>query len=254
MSGPKVYVVGRLRGLTQRRLSALALANGLGMTRRPSAARFFVLAHSAAGAAVSDDGELRLAFRAPAQAALMSERAFRARLGLAPGPREGERPYSLDQIARHAGLTPAQAGTLSLFDVLCPCEDRFSYADLATARAVGKLFAGGARFPRIIAAALALDERGERLSSVRVAETPWGDVVRAVAGGWARCDDGAESDGCGPGHVGHKSSEHDGCRRHRDANCGHHQHDDGKAVIAEIAQGCVIGSIEKNRRNENHEC
>ena len=188
MSGPKVYVFGRLRGLTLRRLSALALANGLALTRRPSAGRLVVLAHGAAGAAVSDSGELRLGFHLEAHASFLSERAFRVKLGLLPEAPAGERPHSADQVARLAGLSGAQIRTLTLFDVLGPREDRFSYADLATAREVGKLIAAGVRFPRIIAAALALDEKGERLSSVRLAEAPWGEVVRAVQGGWAQCD------------------------------------------------------------------
>jgi tetratricopeptide (TPR) repeat protein len=188
LPGQKVYVFGRLRGLTLRRLSALAAAHGLNVTRRPSAAGLIVLAHVAVGAVVSEAGELCFGFRAKPNTVLLSERAFRVKLGLAPGPREGERPYSIEQIARHAGLTPAQARTLSLFDVLDPCEGRFSYVDLATARAIGKLFAGGAHFPKIIVAALALGQKGERLSSVRVAEAPWGEVVQAVDGGWAGCD------------------------------------------------------------------
>ena len=187
-SWPKICLISRLRGLTQRRLTALAAANGLTLTRRLSAARFVVLAHASAGAMVSDAGELRLGFRIEAPSSLLSERTFRAMLGLAPSARAGERAYSAEEVARHARLTAAQMRTLSLFDVLSPCEDAFSYADLATARAVGKLFAAGARFPRIIAAALALGEKGELLSSVRLAQAPWGEVVRAVEGGWARCD------------------------------------------------------------------
>ncbi|MBV9287674.1 MAG: tetratricopeptide repeat protein [Hyphomicrobiales bacterium] len=188
MPGSKVYVLGRLRGLTLRRLNALALANGLALTRRPSAAGFVVLAHGAAGVAVSNSGELRLGLRLEAHTSFLSERTFRVKLGLLPGLGAGERPYSADQMASHAGLTTAQTRTLSLFDVLNPCEDGFSYADLATARAVGKLIAAGVGFPRIIAAALALDEKGERLSSARLAEAPWGELVRAVEGGWAQCD------------------------------------------------------------------
>ena len=56
------------------------------------------------------------------------------------------------------------------------------------ARAVGRLFASGVRFPKIVAAALELERRGERLSSVRLAEAPWGAVLQVVEGALAEMD------------------------------------------------------------------
>ena len=118
---------------------------------------------------------------------LASERAFRRRLGLEAAPAPGG-PYSGDEVARHAGLSPAQLGALALFDVLAPVEGRYAYADLVAARAVGRLLAGGARFPAIVAAALALERRGERLGSVRLAEAPWGAILQVVDGALAEAD------------------------------------------------------------------
>ena len=159
-SGQKVYVHGRLRGITYRRIDQLAAATGLTLTRRPSAADAIVLAHSTAASAVSDAGELRFTFRPKADAGLVSERSFRSRLGMLVWPRASEPHYSEDQIARHAGLNGAQLRTLSLYDVLSPSDGGFSYRDLVAARAVGRLVAAGAKFPRIIGAALALEQRG----------------------------------------------------------------------------------------------
>jgi tetratricopeptide (TPR) repeat protein len=177
----KVYVHGRLRGVTKRRVDQLAGAAGLSLTRRPSAADAIVLAHSTVGAAVSDVGELQLGFRRKASADLVSERSFRSRLALQISPSASDAAYSKDQIETHSGLNGAQLRTLSLYDVLSPGR-QYSYSDLAAARVVGRLSAAGAKFPKIIAAALALEQRGMSLSSVRLAEAPWGEVLREFEG------------------------------------------------------------------------
>ena len=96
--------------------------------------------------------------------------------------------YSEDQVVKHTGLNGAQLGTLALFDVLGPVDGRYSYVDLVTARAVGQLFSSGVVFPKIIAAALALERQGERLSNVRLAGAPWGAVLKVLEGTLAEID------------------------------------------------------------------
>ena len=108
ISFQKVYVYGRLRGVTTRRIRELAAAKRLKLTRRPSSADAIVLAHSTAGFAVSDGGELCLRFQRKADARLVSERYFRSQLGILAVPGASELQYSEDQIARHAGLNSAQ--------------------------------------------------------------------------------------------------------------------------------------------------
>jgi tetratricopeptide (TPR) repeat protein len=200
-SAERVYVHGRLRGLTRRRIEALAAAAGLTLTRAVGAADTIVVAHAAAARAVADDGGLRLTLRPKAGARLVSERAFRVRLGLECAPEAAPGAHAADQVVRHAGLSPAQLETLALFDVLAPVAGRYTYSDLVAARAIGQLAAAGARFARIVAAALALERRGERLSSVRLAEAPWGEVLQVVDGALADLDgqfllplDGADLD------------------------------------------------------------
>jgi len=184
----KVYIYGRLRGVTGRRVGELAVATGVSLTRRPSAADTIVLAHSTAGFAVSDDGELRLGLRWNANARLVSERSFQSQLGLVVLPSASDSSYSEDQIARHAGLNAQQLRTLSLYDVVSPVDSGFSYSDLLAARAVGRLIAAGAKFPKIIVAALALEQRGVSLSAVRLAEAPWGELLQVFEGALAEID------------------------------------------------------------------
>jgi tetratricopeptide (TPR) repeat protein len=215
VSDQKVYVHGRLRGVTRRRVDQLAGASGLSLTRRPASAHIMVLAHSTVGVAVSDAGELRLGFPLKAGVDLISERAFRSRLGIEIPPGASEPAYSKDQIEKHTGLNAIQLRTLSLYDVLGP-ESRYSYPDLLAARVVGRLFATAARFPKIIAAALALEQRGIGLSSVRLAEAPWGEVLREFEGALGQIDgqlllpiQGAEIDG-DEAFARAEASEHEG--------------------------------------------
>ena len=184
----KVYVFGRLRGVTTRRVGQLAHAAGLALTRRPAAANMIALAHGTARTAVSEQGELRLPFQPKKNAQLLSERSFKSRIRVIAPAIAADGRYSEDQVAKLAGLGVEQIRTLALYDVLDPAESGRSYTDLVVARAVGRLRAEGATFPKIIAAALALEQRGMSLSGVRLAEAPWGELVQVLEGGLARID------------------------------------------------------------------
>ncbi|RBP11206.1 tetratricopeptide repeat protein [Roseiarcus fermentans] len=165
----------------------MTAAAGLALTRASAAADAIVVCHAPSARVLCDDGELRLGLRLKPGARLASEGAFRRRLGLEAAPAPGG-PYSEDQMIRHAGLSRAQLGALALFDVVAPVDGRYAYADLVAARAVGQLLSSGARLQRIVAAALELERRGERLSSVRLAEAPWGAVLQVVEGALADMD------------------------------------------------------------------
>jgi tetratricopeptide (TPR) repeat protein len=186
-SSEKVYIYGRIRGVTKRRLESLSARAGLTLTRGTVNADAIVLGHNMAGRAVTDRGELRLDFRRKPDVRLMSERSFRSRVGLKfAAPADG--CYSEDQVTKHAGLNGLQLQTLALFDVLAPVDGHYCYADLVAARAAARLSASGVKFPKVIAAALALERRGERLSSVRLAEAPWGEVLQVLEGTLAEID------------------------------------------------------------------
>jgi Tetratricopeptide repeat len=183
----RVYIYGRIRGVTRRWLQSLSAAAGVTLTRGTMTADTIVLGHNTASRAVSHAGELRLGFRRKPSARLLSERRFRSRLGLEAVP-ASNRQYIEDQVVKHAGLNGSQLGTLALFDVLVPVDGRYSYVDLVTARAVGQLFSSGVVFPKIITAALALERQGERLSNVRLAGAPWGEVLKVLEGTLAEID------------------------------------------------------------------
>jgi tetratricopeptide (TPR) repeat protein len=187
LAGARVYVHGRLRGLTQRRIVQLVKAAGARPTRAGATATLVVVGHSTAGSTLSDTGDLALRFN-PAKAKFVSERNFKARVGIGTLAREIERPYSGEQLQRLAGLGTPQLRGLALYDVLDPVDDRFPYADLVVARAIKRLLSGGAGLGKIAAAALALEQRGMSLSHVRLSEAPWGEILQEVDGGLARLD------------------------------------------------------------------
>jgi tetratricopeptide (TPR) repeat protein len=188
LSGQKVYVCGRLRGFTRRRIGELAAANGINVARRPAVADTLVLAHGTEVLYVTDAGELRPGREWNGNARLASERCFLSALGLVAARGPAGSAHSEAEVVRHSGLSAQQLRTLSLYDVLGPSDGGFAYNDLVAARAAGRLFAAGARFPKIIAAALALVPRGLSLSNVRLAEAPWGELLREFEGALAEID------------------------------------------------------------------
>ena len=185
----KVHICGRMRGVAGRRLQSLSAAAGVALTRGTATADTIVLTHGAARRVVSDEGALRLSFAPKPGVRLMSERAFRRRLGLEPALTPDDlATHSEDQLSRHSGLGVSQLRVLALFDVLSPIDGAYTYADLVAARAVGQLHASGVKIPKIVAAAAAFERRGKSLASVRLAEAPWGEVLQVLEGALAGVD------------------------------------------------------------------
>jgi tetratricopeptide (TPR) repeat protein len=188
LTNAKVYIHGRLRGLTKRRIAQLVSVSLAKMARRPGQATLVVLGHSSVSSTLLDDGELDLAFDAPPQAAFTSERGFKSELGIVSPQSAGERSYSSDQLTRHSGLSDKQIGSLALYDILDPVEGLFSYRDLIVARAIGRLVSSGASLGKIAAAALALELHGVDLATARLSESSWGEILQEIEGRPARLD------------------------------------------------------------------
>jgi tetratricopeptide (TPR) repeat protein len=188
LTGIRIYVHGRLRGLTQRGAAQIATAAGAVATRRAPSAGAIVLAHSSARATLADSGELMFGFRPGEKAIFLSECAFRAYVGAARREADGDGDYPADRLAKLSGLTPAQIRGLALYDVLRPQQGFFSYGDLVAARSVARLIGTGASLGKIAAAAVALDRSGPGLSGVRLSQAPWGEILQEIDGRLARLD------------------------------------------------------------------
>jgi tetratricopeptide (TPR) repeat protein len=182
LAGQTLFLVGRIQGLTRRRLDQLVRARSARLATRPGA-RITTIAfgHSAVRQAL-DDGRVQLPFGLPATAALISENVLRRELGLLEPPPEVDRSMKRGEIERLAGLSPNLVSCLVLFDVLEPVDDGFAYRDLVAAREAARLLKSGVALGDVLDASIALRRRGGHLAEARLTEGPSGELVREVAG------------------------------------------------------------------------
>jgi tetratricopeptide (TPR) repeat protein len=181
----RVYVFGRLHGITRKRLNWLVrMARGELLTAG-SRASLVVLAHGTA-ASVIESAALPRSF--PKGAAVESEGLFRRRLSLSRGVSELHRTLDAGEIMRGARIDEDALRWLVLYDVLEPFEDRYSYPDLLAAREVSRLLSEGFRLQEIVPAAVKLAGAGYRLSDTRLAQSPWGEILQQFRGQLGRLD------------------------------------------------------------------
>jgi tetratricopeptide (TPR) repeat protein len=182
LAGQTLYLVGRIQGLTRRRLDQLARARGAKIAARPTARVTTVaFGHSAVSHAL-DDGRVQLPSGLPAAATLISENVLRRQLGLLEPPAEVDRSMQRAEIERLTGLSPNLISCLVLFDVLEPVDDGFAYRDLVAAREAARLLRSGVALSHVLDASIALRRRGGNLGEARLTEGPSGELVREIAG------------------------------------------------------------------------
>jgi tetratricopeptide (TPR) repeat protein len=182
LAGETLFLVGRLQGLTRRRLDTLVrLRNGKLATRPGRNVTLIAFGHSATTQAI-DDGRVTLPAGLPSNATLISENVLRRRLGLLEPPAEVDRSMGRPEIERLSGLSPNLISCLVLFDVLEPVDERFAYRDLVAAREASRLLKRGVALADVLDAAIALRRRGAHLAEARLTEGPTGELLREVAG------------------------------------------------------------------------
>lgn len=183
LAGQTLFLVGRVHGVTRRRLDQLVRLRGGKLVTRPTPrVTTIAVGHSAASHALSD-GQVHMPSGLPVSAAMISELELRRLLGLLHPPGEVDRSLGATDLERLAGLTPRRLSCLALFDVLEPMEDRYSYRDLVAAREAGRLLARGIELRRVLEAAVALRRLGSHLAEARLAEGgPSGELLRELSG------------------------------------------------------------------------
>jgi tetratricopeptide (TPR) repeat protein len=181
--GARVFVHGRLRGITRVRLSDLLRERGAEISRKAGEVTLAVLAHST-GPIVGARFELLIVDRLPQNVPIVSENSFKRQLGLAPELSPVPRTLVTSDVARAARLTEDAVRSLTAYDVLEPEGDRFSFADLRAAREVGRALQDGFRAEQVIRAALQLARSGRSLSDTRLAASPWteGEILQEFRG------------------------------------------------------------------------
>jgi tetratricopeptide (TPR) repeat protein len=182
LKGETLFLVGRMHGLTRRRLDTLVrLRAGKVATRPGRTVSLIAFGHSAVARAL-DDGRVALPTGLPPSAPLISENVLRRQLGLLGPPEEVDRSMGRGDIERLAGLTPNLVSCLVLFDVLEPVDERFAYRDLVAAREAARLLKRGVAIGDVLEAATALRRRGSNLAEARLTEGPSGELLRDFAG------------------------------------------------------------------------
>ena len=182
LQGQTLFLVGRLSGLTRRRLDTLVrVREGRLATRPGNRVTLIAFGHSATAHAL-DDGRVALPAGLSATAPLISENVLRRALGLLEPPEAVERTMGRAEIERLSGLSPNLVSCLVLFDVLEPVDDRFGYRDLVAAREAARLLKRGVAIGDVLEAATALRRRGAHLAEARLTEGPTGELLREVAG------------------------------------------------------------------------
>jgi lipoprotein NlpI len=187
LAGETLFLVGRIQGLTRRRLDTLVrLREGKLATRPGRTVTLIAFGHSAVDRAL-DDGRVALPPGMPATAALISENVLRRALGLLAPPEEVDRSMGRGEIERLSGLSPNLVSCLVLFDVLEPVglepsKWRFAWRDLVAAREAARLLKRGVAIGDVLQASIALRRRGGTLAEARLTEGPTGELLREVGG------------------------------------------------------------------------
>lgn len=170
--GLRMYVHGRLRGITRSRLEGRVRGAGLELVRKASDATTIAIAHGTA-ASLGTDMVLVLPRGAATNVDVLSEISLKKRLGMISPAPGAARTLTGDELARAAKVPVSYVRCLAAYDVLDPACGRFGFADLLAAREVARLMSEGFSPARIIDAVLRLAEAGQHLSTTRLAAAPW---------------------------------------------------------------------------------
>lgn len=182
LAGQTLFLVGRIQGLTRRRLDTLVRLRDAKLATRPGRnVTLIAFGHSATARAL-DDGRVALPPGLPATAALISENVLRRALGLLAPPPEIDRSMGRAEIERLTGLSPNLVSCLVLFDVLEPVDESFAWGDLVAAREAARLLKQGVAIGDVLEASVALRRRGGNLAEARLTEGPTGELLRQVGG------------------------------------------------------------------------
>jgi tetratricopeptide (TPR) repeat protein len=181
----RVFVHGRMRGITRARLARSVAQMGGAIAMKPSGADFVALAHSTAPRTLT---AMALPASIPPDAELVSETSLKRKLKLWPTDEGAQRSLGADDLTRATKIDAERLRWLAAYDVLEPVDGRYSYADLLAAREVARLLSEGFRLVQIVEAALTLLQSGQRLSDTRLAQLTSGEIIQEYRGKLGRLD------------------------------------------------------------------
>ena len=181
-----LLVVGRLHGLTRKRLSDVLEQVGGELLGRPSSrVNLVALAHGSAQMVLRAAPPLALPKGLDDGIRLISEMTLKRMLRLVACAVGEDRTLDRDDILRASKLSPEVLECLAVFDVVEPVDGKFAYRDLLVAREVRRLLDREYELGSIVEASLTLRRSGVSLSEARLLEAPWGELVQQTCGALA---------------------------------------------------------------------
>lgn len=173
------HVIGRLRGITPKRVHALVSSSGGLLTRSIRAADTIVLAHSAIAGCIDENGCIAGPLDG-IKGKLVSERSFRTLLGFAESWASGT--YGQEDLIRVSGLGPETVRCLALFDVFEGFSNGYTFGDLGVSKRVARWLSEGFTLQELIPALHQALRRGDAISSVEFARLS-NSLIATVFGG-----------------------------------------------------------------------
>jgi hypothetical protein len=187
--GFRLYLYGRVRGVTRDRIARAVEAAGGRLVRRPgSRVDIVALGASSALVALADAPPIRLPEGIPPTTHLVSEEALKRHLAIAPGKSSGDNTLSAADLARASRIDAETMRCAGLYDVFDGDGDTFTFRDLRAAREIRRLLDLGFGLDEIVEAAIELRRSGRGLFDTSLADGPWGEIVQEVAGRIGRLD------------------------------------------------------------------
>ena len=183
LRGETLFLVGRIQGLTRRRLDTLVRLREAKLATRPGRTVTTIAFGHLAVARALDDGRVALPPGMPTAAVLISENVLRRELGLLAPP-VGDRPQHgprRDRAAERA-LGPTSCPAWCCSTCSSRSMKRFAWGDLVAAREAARLLKQGVAIGDVLEASVALRRGGGNLAEARLTE---GSDGRASAPGRA---------------------------------------------------------------------
>jgi tetratricopeptide (TPR) repeat protein len=181
-----LLVVGRLHGLTRKRLRDVVGQVGGELLGRPgSRVDLIALAHGSAQMVLRAAPPLALPKGLHGRVRVISEMTLKRMLRLVSSAVGEERTLDRDDVLRASKLSPEVLDCLAAFDVVEPIDGKFAYRDVLIAREARRLVDRDYELAAVVHASLALRRSRVSLSEARLIEAPWGEMVQETCGALA---------------------------------------------------------------------
>jgi tetratricopeptide (TPR) repeat protein len=177
-----LHTIGRVHGVTRRRLEQACRRAGGRVVNRPSRKVDRVaIGEGSARTILAQGARPTLPAGLRADVALVSETALKRELGLSPAAAPAPRTLTEREVSRASGLEPDELQALALYAVVEPEGGLYRFEDLLAAREVKRLTREGHPLALVVEAAVLLRRAGRGLADTRSGDLPEVDLAAEVS-------------------------------------------------------------------------